>query len=222
MSQRLIEKKEAVLLRRRGYSYSEIQKLIPNLAKSTLSYWLRNIDLSPKQQKRIVDKMRSAGEKSRQKGAWTNKKKAKDRINKIQEIAESQFAQYVLDPLFVTGVALYWAEGSKKSKYFQFMNSDPKLIQLMLKFIGRFGASADSIKIRIYAHEVYQCENIDSYWLSVVGLPRSNFRKTVIKPSSHSIKKNDDYKGCCRIEVSGSELFWKIVKWQEMLYMGVL
>jgi len=45
-------KEEALILRKKGLSYSEIKKRIL-VSKSTLSSWLHDIKLTPKQQERF-------------------------------------------------------------------------------------------------------------------------------------------------------------------------
>lgn len=217
MKLRLEEKRKAILLRRKGYSYNEIRNVIPNLSKGTISGWLKNIELRPEHRERIINKIHSAGEKGRLRGAWINKKKALDRIDLIQKQAKKEFNNLLADPLSVCAISLYWAEGSKKSRRFQFMNSDPKMIMVMLKWLRKMGILNDQIKIRIYAHKVYEKENPEKLWLKITGLPAENLLKTIYKPAIHLVKKNLNYIGCCRIEVTGSELYWKMVKWQEMI-----
>ena len=48
-------KEKAVKFRKQGLSYSEILKQIP-VAKSTLSLWLKSVNLSNKQSQRLAEK----------------------------------------------------------------------------------------------------------------------------------------------------------------------
>lgn len=56
---KLKEREHAIELRRQGLTYSEILKRVP-VAKSTLSVWLGEVQLTTKQQQRITEKKRSA------------------------------------------------------------------------------------------------------------------------------------------------------------------
>jgi len=219
MKLRLHDKNRAIDLRKSGYTYSEIQQIIPNLSKGTLSGWLKNIPLSTHDKERILAKMLASSETSRIRGAWTNKQKAIERIQKIQKKAEEEFQILSKKPLFISGLCLYWAEGAKKSRSFQFINSDPEMIKLIIVWLKKILKTQESdIKIRLYIHKVYKNENCEKYWLNITELPNQNLLRTVYKPTIHLIKKNPLYKGCCRIELkNGSEVFWKIMKWQEML-----
>ena len=218
MKLRLEAKRKAIELRRNGLVYSEIRKIIPNLSKGTLSGWLKNIELSPDQRKIILEKVKNGRGRSRIEGAWANKKKAIDRINKIQANAEKEYNKYKKNHLFYIFLCLYWAEGAKKSRCFQFMNSDPLMIRLVLKCLREmFKTPEEEIKIRLFIHKVYAEENCEKYWSKIAEIPVESFKRTVYKSTVHSIKKNLNYKGCCRIELTGSEFYWKVEKWIKML-----
>ncbi|MCL5411038.1 MAG: hypothetical protein M1324_04325 [Patescibacteria group bacterium] len=218
MKLRIIEKRQAIELRQNGLSYNEIRKIIPNLSKGTLSGWLKNIELTPDHRARIISKISSGAAKGRIKGAWTNKFKATERISHIQDQAAKEFVNLIKTELFIPGICLYWAEGAKRSRCFQFMNSDPEMIKLILKWLRDvLKVKEIDIGMRIFIHRVYEKENCELFWSEISGISISDFKKTVFKPTPHLVKKNENYKGCCRIEISKSEIFWKIQKWQEMI-----
>lgn len=77
---RLNDKLKAIELRRQGKSYEEIKSIIFNLSKSTLSSWLKNIELTLEQKRRIKGRMKKGADRGRIKGAWVNRQK---RINSI-------------------------------------------------------------------------------------------------------------------------------------------
>ncbi|MFA4995597.1 MAG: hypothetical protein WC536_00415 [Patescibacteria group bacterium] len=220
MKLRLEEKREAIKLRRDGYSYNEIRQIIPDLSKGTLSGWLKNIELNSVQKARIISKINSGAAKGRIKGAWTNKNKAIDRIKRIKLAAAKEFDGHALNPIFSIFLSLYWAEGAKKSRCFQFVNSDPEMVKIVLKCLRTlFNIPEEEIKIRIFIHEVYSNENCEEFWSKITNIPISSFKKTVYKPTIHNIKKNIDYKGCCRLELKGSEFYWKVQKWIDMMIL---
>lgn len=218
MKLKLAEKRQAIELRRQGYTYNEILGIIPGIAKSTLSNWLRGIVLEPEHQQRILEKARKAGKISRLKGSWTNKEKARLRIDQIQKQAEKEYGNLSKDKLFISFISLYWAEGGKKSKQFMFVNSDPEMIKLAVGALrSLFKVKVQDFGIRIYLHDAYKNEKCEDFWIKLSGLPISCLKKTVYKISDWDFKRNPEYKGCCRIELKGSELYWKIMKWVEML-----
>ena len=97
------------------------------------------------------------------------------------------------------------------------MNSDPHLILFMMTWMKKYGKiTEENLQARLYIHQPYLDENCEEYWSKRIGLSLKYFKKTVIKPTAHKVKKNPNYKGCLRIEVRGSELYWKIMNWQEI------
>ena len=216
---RLEIKTRALSLRKQGKTYSEIQEMLGPLPKSTLSGWLKMIELTEIQKKHIQQKIINRSALGRQKGGWTNHKKRLARISAIQMKAKKEYAFLSGDRLFLVGIALYSAEGSRKIERFQFMNSDPFLIKIMLKWIRIFGTvSFKNIKARLYIHGIYARENHEKFWSSFLNIAPTQFQKTILKPTTHKVKKNPEYKGCLRIETSGSELYWKMMTWRELFY----
>jgi transposase-like protein len=210
---------KAIKLRKQGKTYSEIQRAIGPLAKSTLSNWLKQINLTKTQKIRILKKISDAAALGRQKGGWKNHQKRLERIARIQTTAVKEFSLFSKNPFFLTGLILYLSEGARKIERFQFMNSDPYLVKIMIKWLCLFGKiTKKDIKARLYTHKLYTTQNHEKFWSCFLNIPASQFLKTIYKPTPHKIKKNFDHKGCIRIEISGSELFWKIMKWRDILY----
>ena len=132
------QKQLAIKLRREGKTYSEIRKEI-SVTKSTLSVWLRNVGLAKRQIQRITQKRIDAA----QRGARSRKLK---RIAETLEIylQTGKEVKKISDrELWLMGVMLYWAEGSKQhegvspSAKLQFSNSDQHMIMLFLKWLKK-------------------------------------------------------------------------------------
>jgi len=219
MKLRLEDKRKAIELRIRGKTYKEIRAIIPNLPKSTLSGWLRNVRLTKEQGARLKKHLQEITYNARIKTAWTKKKKKQERIQKIFEEAKKEYPLLSKNPFFLIGLTLYWAEGSKSSECVQFSNSDPRLIKIMMKWFRKIcKIPEEKIKTHIYIHRVYRKENCEKFWSKVTNIPLSRFGKTTLKPTPHKIKKNLDYKGVCRIDISDVNLLRKIIGWQQALY----
>lgn len=213
---RLNDKIKATELRRQGKSYNEIRNIIPILSKGTLCGWLKNIKLTTEQKRRIENKMKQGRNKGRIKGAWSNRQKRIQSILTAKAEAKQTLPQFIQNPLFITGLVLYWAEGGKTQERFQFMNSDPRAIQIMTNWLMSICyVPKEKIKFRLYIHKIYAHEQCENFWSKIIGVPVYNFKKTVYKPTPHKIKKNPNYKGCMRIDCGGVELFRKIMGWEE-------
>lgn len=116
------------------------------------------------------------------------------------------------------GLALYWAEGFKKDHSLGFVNSDPGMIQVFLKWLKTYGeVNAASIRLRVQIHEVYKptISSIQSYWADLLQIPVSQFQTPFYQISrSKPAFVDPTYKGLLRIRVIGTRtLFIKILGW---------
>ncbi|MBI1755148.1 hypothetical protein HY250_00925 [Candidatus Azambacteria bacterium] len=213
---KVLEKIKAVALRRKGLSYREIMDRIPSIvSKGTLSRWCNAITLTPSQFAKLEKHMHVSRDRARFRAIITNRRNREKRDNEIGRIARKEFEQYKKERLFFLGIALYWAEGAKTNRCFQFMNSDSTLVQIMIRWIKRYlKVQKDGIKIRLYLHKIYKNENCENFWEKVTGIPQWKFLKTVYKPTRHTVKKNLSYKGCARVQVNKVAPWLKVMEWE--------
>ncbi|MEK7178875.1 MAG: hypothetical protein AAB727_01300 [Patescibacteria group bacterium] len=214
MKLKVREKQEAVTLRRSGYSYNDILKKIP-VAKSTLSLWLKDLPLTKEEKQYLKKRKDSNINRGRIKAATAHRRNRIEKEKLIREEAKKEFKKFIKDPLFHTGVALYWAEGTKRGDMFQFSNSDSAMTHIMLCWIEKFlKRKRSEIFARLYMHKPYAHEEWEKYWAKEINIPLENFKKTVFKPTGLLVKKRPNYKGCLRVELPKSTkdrvkiIFW--------------
>lgn len=193
-------KKSAQRLRKQGKSYGEIKRML-GVSKSTLSFWLKDVLLSPEHRSRLYTKqiqILSLGPKSQK------ERRAKEIERIIKEANKEIEMPLSKQTLLLMGAALYWAEGSKGNR-FQVTNSDPVLIAFMIRWIKEiFGITAKDLKAKL---NIYPQQNdlfIQKFWSNLTGIPLQNFLKSYVKPMSTGYKKNNLYYGTIRIEVPKS------------------
>ncbi len=217
MRTKLEEKQLAISLRKQGLSYNEIKEIVP-VSKSTLSSWFKFTNFTDKEIADLREKIKLKQDNGRWKAALSNHDRRVEREKSSFEEAENDFEIFKNDLLFVIGVALYWAEGSKSGNEFHFVNSDSEMIRFMIFWIEKYlGISRDFIKFRLYIHKVYDHENCEGFWENVVGISKEKFQKTIYKPTQHNVKKNPNYKGCLRLTVSKVHNLRKVMAWQKLL-----
>lgn len=216
---KLKEKGMAIGMRKRGFSYSEILKKVP-VAKSTLSLWLKSVNLSKGQRQRLTQKKLDA-----MKRGWI--KVHQNRIEKTKIIRESAIAdvgQISKKDLWLIGSMLYWAEGTKEKKHsvsqqVSFNNSDPLMISIFLKWLKEpVGIKSEEINYEIYIHENSKNNVADvvKYWEGVVEakINKIYFKKN--KLSKYRKNTGIDYFGLLRVNVKKSaDLNRKIAGWIE-------
>ena len=147
---------------------------------------------------------------------------------KIKDQAKKEIGKISKRDLWILGVALHWAEGSKGKKEginVVFCNSNPQMIKLFLKWLQQIcKIPKKDIVLSIYLHEtaVERAEEIRKYWLEVTNFPSAKFQKIVWKKNKINTKRKnigENYHGLLRIVVKKSvNLNRKIAGWIEGIY----
>ncbi len=221
-------KKKAIELRRKGFTYSEILKEIP-VAKSTLSLWLRSVDLAQPQKqrislKRIVAQKKGAAARHIQR-VKTQEAIYAEAIKDIEKLSKREF--------WLLGVALYWGEGSKEKEWspgssVNFMNSDPNMISFIIRWFREFlHVKKENIIFSIFIHEnsKHRIEEVKKKWADATGFEVKDFEKVFYK--KHLVKskrrnQGDLYYGCLKVRVkASSSLLRQITGWMRGIYRQV-
>lgn len=212
-----VERDKAIQLRLEGYSLNEIRKIL-NVSKSSVSVWVRNVELTNSQKERLLKKgfYREAVEKRRFSRLANEKIKrdlvidaAKQSINKISK-----------KQLWLIGVMLYWAEGGKTQRMVRFSNSDPEMIKIMMVFFREI-CGVPELKFRgyIHIHPHLDHEKAEKYWSNVSDIPLNKLYKTYRMPNKSSQNKKDSLPyGTFDIYVLSTELFYKITGWAKGIF----
>lgn len=213
---------EAIRLRKLGLSYSEILTKVP-VAKSSLGLWLKSVGLSKKIKYNLTEKKRLAGLRGAQ-------KRHEQRISLTKKIlynAENEIKYISKRELWLIGVCLYWAEGSKEKERHpgsnvQFSNSDPKMILLFLKWLDETcKIPQNMIYFDIYIHESHRkrVDLVKEFWRNCTGYPKEQFDHVYYKKNKIRTKRiniGDSYYGVVKVRVRRSSAFLRrIAGWIE-------
>ena len=211
------EKKEAVLLRKEGYSIRAISEKI-GVAKSSVSCWVREVELSSYQKKVLCDNILNNREKfkyeNRTNYAIQNRLKFLEKRKEFQAIGRNKAKEK--DWLHSAGCMLYWGEGSKEKNNLEISNSDPFLLRFFIRFLTEiYNVDKNKIIIRVYVHlnNGIKLKEIEKYWLRILDLSKSSLRKTVLVKYSRSSKRTKIGKlpyGTCKLAVYSTELVHKV------------
>ena len=215
MRLRLNERILARELRKQGLSFSEIVKKIPNLSKGTLNGWLKDIELSQGQKDRLLAKIKIGADRGRLKGAFTNRRKRIEVTKSIIKVAKGEVRERIVDTFFTAGVMLYWAEGDKTQERVGFTNSDPLMIQFMMKWFRKICNVPESkFRIALSIMTLHDKNESEKFWSQITGIPVVSFNKIHIKPTLLKGRRNPSYMGTCRIIISNKNLFRRIAGWR--------
>ena len=210
-------------LRKKGLSIGEILKEV-SVSRSTVSLWIRDIKLTQKQINRLLQRAHSGWESSRLKWAETQKQKRiadeerlrRDGLDEIGNLTDREF--------FLTGIALYWAEGYKASRSrFGIVNSDPRMVLFMFKWMKktfRLSISDFIPRVGINISHKNRVGEVEKYWSNLLKIPLKQFRKTSFKHYKSKKKYENFYEhyGTLSLEVrKATEKVRKMKGWIEGL-----
>ncbi|NWG15900.1 MAG: hypothetical protein HXY41_04625 [Chloroflexi bacterium] len=194
-------------MRRQGMSVRDITKLT-GASKASVSLWVRDIELTEAQQDALKEKQRRwAG---RNQGGQVNRKKGLERRQVYQEAGRVKARE--MRPLHLAGCMLYWAEGAKSRNTVHFINSDPHMMGLFIRFLREeLEVSEAEFVVYIHCHtqDEQEIERIKTYWLDLLKLPPSALRKVLYKKGS-VIRNRVIKNGVCTVRVYRSELLQHI------------
>jgi hypothetical protein len=204
------ERERARLLRReRGLSVKQLTRIL-GVSKSTISVWVRDIELSDEQRARL-EAQSSWG---RLAGSQTNAVRGLARRTKAQRLGRARARKG--GTLHVAGCMLFWAEGSRSRNTVEFVNSDPAMVKFFLRFLRSCFRVPDS-KVRVtcnlFADHEDRQEEIEDFWLELLGLPRTCLRKSTVNRFSKYSKKKRKNKlpyGTCRLTLSDTQIVQSI------------
>ena len=209
------DKESAFALRKRGYSYNFIHKKL-NLPISTLSDWFSSIRWSQVIKRGLT---RRAFEKvypqlrAMSKARSIMWEKWRERARKE---AATDFKKLSLDPLFISGVMIYWGEGDKNPKNpVRISNTDPRMLKIFVKFLTICcRVSKDKIKGYVIIYPDLKEETCRVYWSQKMDISISNFYKTQHIIGRHKTKRLGY--GIGVVSVGSRQIKEKILKWIEL------
>src|SRR3989344_6226469 len=173
------EREKATSLRLKGKSYSEIKKIL-GISKGTLSGWLQKYPLSKEQIRQLRDLNPRRIENFRN----TMRKKREDRLQKAYLRAKTKIGLLHDREIFLTGFFLYWAEGTKTTKYTTALaNTDPSMLKFFIEWLQLLGVDKNKLKIRLQLYTDMDIRKQTLFWSRELRLPLSCFRKPYIKKS---------------------------------------
>ncbi|MFD7291153.1 hypothetical protein [Streptomyces sp. NPDC059863] len=202
-------------LRLKGLTYDQIQ-LELGCSKSSISLWVRDL---PRPERRDAAEQAKLAARKR----WDHELAVRDEKRRQTKAAASAEIGAMSDrDLFLLGVGLYWAEGTKDKPYDRreaviFVNSDVGMIQVYLAWLDLLGVERDRVRYRVMIHESADAEAAERYWADQVHADVSTFQKATLKKHNpKTVRKNvgETYRGCLVVRVTqGAELYRRIEGW---------
>ena len=219
MKRKLVEYKKALELRGKGKSLKKIAKRL-GVSVSIVSLWCRNVELTETQKEKILLKRKVKVRHLRYLAKQSHLEKV-SRVNRLFKQSKAEIKKLNEQEFFLTGLALYWAEGFKtlKEGRLGFCNTDPAMIKFMIKWFKRaLKIKKEEFILRAEFNESHKSrtEEIESYWSRLTGIPLTQFNKPFYQHSAwlRDYSNRGSYFGVLRIRVRKSgELLNKMRGW---------
>jgi len=205
---RKLDKKKAINLRKKGYSYSQIKDKL-DISKSTLSGWLSDMPLSEDKIKELRDFNPQRIERYRN----TMKNKKEVRLNEIYKKVSEDIGKFSEREIFLLGLFLYWGEGTKSANSStQLTNTNPSMIKFFIKWLELLGVSKKDLKVKLHIYSDMNIKKSIAFWSKELKIPISQFKKPYIKETSlkNITYKNGFGKGTCCV-IFGDRNMWEYI-----------
>jgi hypothetical protein len=215
-------------LRLQGLDYDDIVAAL-GVAKSSVSLWVRDL---PRPERLSPEACRQRSAENTRK-YWARERPVREarRVAEIDAIA-AEVGDLTEREMLIAGAIAYWCEGTKtkrrrpnSSPRVTFVNSDPSLVRLFLRFVDVTGTSREDLTFRLEIHETADISTAMAFWLDVTGSCPQQFHRPSIKrarPNPGRRNVGSSYHGCLRIEVRrASTLYARIEGWASAI-MGDL
>lgn len=169
------KKNIATDMRKRGFSYSDIQNKI-NVPKSTIAYWVKRVSLTSEQRQKLKERRLQMA-----------KFNAEKRISKTSKLIEQIKASSAGDiqkiskrELWLLGIILYWRSRSQNDfkNGVRFTSVNPYLIRLFLKWLedaGQVGREEITFDIFTLKNKKDSLEKTINYWSKITGFSKRSF-----------------------------------------------
>ncbi|GAA3063569.1 hypothetical protein GCM10017562_31360 [Streptomyces roseofulvus] len=192
-------------LRLQGMTYDQIRVEL-GCSKSSISLWVR--DLPRPERKRTPDQ---ASEIARRGWEPTMRRREEER-RATKSAAAEEIGALSERELFLLGVGLYWAEGTKDKPHARrervtFVNSDPGMVRVFSAWLDLLGVEPERRTYSLMIHETANVAEAERYWAELLGADPARFGKTTLKRHNpKTIRKNigTEYRGCLVMRVLGS------------------
>jgi len=118
------------------------------------------------------------------------------------------------EKLKIAGIMLYWAEGTLKGQTVDFVNSNPDMIKLFLKFLRRIcGIAEKRLRVYLYIYSRLSLKNSMSYWSEITQVPSNQFTKPYIRKGNLNLSNRKLPYGLVHIRYNDKKLLETIALW---------
>ena len=215
MIRKSVQYEQAKELRKRGFTYAEIAKIV-DVSKSTISLWFSretwSISVSS-DNKRRANKENSKRISLLNTARGTQYKKS---YAEAERSAVIEFKHYKDSPLFIAGLMLYVSDGDVVNpQLIRITSTKPDIHRIFITFASEYlGVPKEKIRFWMLLYPDLNPEKCSLFWSKKVKVPLSQFHKYQVLEGGN-IKKTTHF-GVGNTLIGSTIHKRKLLKWIEL------
>ena len=116
--------------------------------------------------------------------------------------------------LKTAGIMLYWAEGTLKDQTVDFVNCNPDMIKIYLKFLREIcGVAEKRLRVYLYIYSYLNLKNTIKYWCKITNISAKQFTKPYVRKGSSNLSDRKLPYGLVHIRYNDKKLLKTIDGW---------
>lgn len=199
-------RREAVILRKQGYSLKELSNRF-GVVKSTIALWTEGVVMGEEAERRLLTVIKRGQFVSAQ------NKRARTKATEDQYFKEAR-EEIQSSPNYnkIICAMIYWCEGAKSVKGgIAFTNSDPNLVRTFLKLLREcFVLDENKFHPCIHLHSYHLPQKQLDFWSKVTDIDKQQFIRPYQKPNTGK-RIHQNYQGCISVVYRSSDLARRLV-----------
>lgn len=202
--------------RKRGFTYSEIAKLV-GISKSTVSNWFSRETWS---ESVTQSNRKNAFRENGKRISLLNKARSnqnKKLYTEAERSAGVEFAHYKNNPLFIAGLMLYMTKGDLMHPHvIRFTSANPDTHRIFIKFLKEYmGVSREKIRFWLLLCPSHNALTLSREWSKKIHVPISQHHKYQVIQQKNS--KRTLRFGVGNTIIGDTILKKKLIKWLELV-----
>lgn len=207
-------KGRAIRLRKKGCSIRDIEKRL-GVPKSTLSGWLKFIQMDEANRKKLLDNWHLALAKARDKAALWHRAQKEKRLEDAKQYALERVSQFGLQNRKVQELALavlYMGEGRKTQEHTSLGSSDPLIVRFFLLTLRElYNIDVTRVRCVLFLRADQNEEQMKEFWAKELHLPLHQFVRVHKDKRTLGSKTYEHYRGVCSVEYGDAAIQRRLV-----------
>jgi hypothetical protein len=207
-----VQFEQATQLRKRGFTYAEISKIV-DVSKSTISLWFSRETWS---QSITSDNKKRAAKDNKKRISLLNRARSNQNTKLYTEAERSavtEYKHYKNNPLFMAGLMLYLGNGdTSEARPIRISSTNMNIHRIFIRFAMEFlGVSREMVHFWLLLHPNASKVKVSQTWSKGIRIPLSQFYRHQIVKSGNTL-----HDGAGNTIIGSVVLKKKLLKWIDL------